>query len=204
MSFLSNLTWRYATKKYDASKSVSREDLDKVLTAINMAPTALGLQPFHVFVVTGEKKDQLIQAGKENATYLLVFCARNDLKEHTENYLNNIVAVRGGTREDVAGFEGMINSTLEKLDTESAFAWSARQAYIALGFGLAAAAELEIDSSPMEGFDPQKYSDVLGLPAHMRPVVLLALGYRADDDTFDPSRMKKVRAPKNELFEERK
>lgn len=204
MSFLSNLNWRYATKKYDATKSVSREDLDKVLTAIQMAPSALGLQPFHVLVVTGEKKDQLIQAGKENSTYLLVFCARNDLKEHAEKYLENIVAVRGGTREDLAGFQTMIDSTISALDEEKAFAWSARQAYIALGFALAATAELQIDSSPMEGFDPQKYADVLELPAHMRPVVLLALGYRAEDDSFDPSRMKKVRTPKEELFEERK
>lgn len=204
MSFLQNLSWRYATKKYDATRTVSREDLDKVLTAIQMSPSALGLQPYHILVVEGKTKDELIQAGKENATYLLVFCARNDLAEHAEKYLNNIVSVRGGTREDLAGFQGMIEATINPLDTESAFAWSARQAYIALGFGIAAAAELEIDSSPMEGFDPQKYTDVLELPAHMRPVVLLALGYRDPEDSFDPSRMKKVRAPKEELFEERK
>ncbi len=204
MSFLSNLNWRYATKKYDATKSVSRDDLDKVLTAIQMAPSALGLQPFHVLVVTGEKKDQLIQTGKENATYLLVFCARSDLKEHTEKYMNNVMTTRGVTREDIAGFQAMVEGHNEKQTPENAFAWSARQAYIALGFALAAATELQIDSSPMEGFDAQKYTDVLELPAHMRPVVLLALGYRAEDDSFDPSRMKKVRAPKEELFEERK
>ncbi len=204
MSFLQNLNWRYATKKYDASKSVSREDLDRVLSAIQLAPSALGLQPYHIVVVEGETKNALIQAGKENATYLLVFCARADLVQHSKQYVGNIMTTRGVTKEDLVGFQSIIDATINSLDEEKSFAWSARQAYIALGFGLAAAAELEIDSSPMEGFDPQKYTEVLGLPSHMRPVVLLALGYRDHEDPYDPSRMKKVRAPKEELFDERK
>lgn len=207
MSFLSNLNWRYATKKYDDTKSVSREDLDKVLTAIQYAPSSGGSQPYHIIVSSGELKDKLFDANgqvdKKGSTYLLVFCARNDFPERGEAFVDVVSEIRGIPRADLEGLRQILIGPA-KMPPDERMQWAYRQTYIALGFALAAAAELQIDSSPMEGFDPKQFHEMLALPDHVMPVALLALGYRSPDDRFSPEKAAKARFSKEDLFEERK
>lgn len=203
MSFLSNLNWRYATKSFDPSKKVSSEGLSKVLEAIRMTPTSFGLQPYHFYVVENQDIKDRIQAASWNqpqvgtSSHLLVFCARTDLVENKEEYFQVMSGGSSEIREKLKGFEdmltGFIHNTLESGNTLS---WSARQTYIALGFAHAALAELEIDSCPMEGFDPSQVSNILSLPAHLTPTLLLPIGYRAESEIPRP----KVRFSQDQLF----
>lgn len=207
MSFLSNLNWRYATKKYDSTKVVSNENLEKILTAIQMAPSSGGSQPYHIIVAEGELKDKLFddnkQVDKKGATYLLIFCARNDFPARGEEFVDIVSKTRGIPREELEGLRQTVISP-SKMNEDERMKWAAKQTYIALGFALAACAELGIDSSPMEGFDPLSFHKILDLPEYMMPVVLLAIGYRDLNDRFTPENAPKARFPKTDLFEARK
>ncbi len=203
MSFLSNLNWRYAAKSFDPTKKVSSEDLSKVLEAIRMTPTSFGLQPYHFYVIENQDIKDRIQAASWNqpqvgtSSHLIVFCARTDLVENKEEYFQLMSGGSQEIREKLKGFEDMLKGFIHNtLESGNALSWTARQTYIALGFAHAALAELEIDSCPMEGFDPTQVSDILSLPAHLTPTLLLPIGYRAEAEIS----RQKFRFSQDQLF----
>lgn len=198
---LEKLNWRYATKKMDPSKKVPEDRVEKILDAIRLAPTSSGTQPFEVFVITNADLRARIrpvawdQAQITEGSHLLVFAA-------WDNYTADRIDAVVGQMEDERGANPLLTQYYDNLKStylpraaETNFEHAARQAYIALGFALAAAAELEVDSTPMEGFDPEKVDEILGLKERgLRSVVLLPLGYREEAaDWLLP--MKKVRKP---------
>lgn len=199
MSFLSNLTWRYATKKFDTSKKVSSENLEKILEAIRMTPTSYGLQAYHFYVVSNPEMLAKLQAAAFNqpqvgtASHLIVMCARNDLMQAKDEYFDLMSGGNPEVRASLAGFEQMVGNTVS---SPNALEWAKKQVYIALGFALAACAELQIDSCPMEGFDPKAVAEILNLPANLDVALLLPIGYRASDEVIRP----KVRFAKEKLF----
>jgi nitroreductase len=203
MSFLKNLSWRYATKKFDG-RAVSASDLDSIVEAIHLAPSASGAQPYHVIVASGELKNQLIQSskqiGKIDASHLFVFCTRTDYPDRAEKQIALVAEIQGTTIEALAGLRTTVDrATL--VEPSALRAWAARQTYIALGFALAACAELGVDAAPMEGFSPAEFHSILGLPEYIQPVVIMAVGYRDPADPAQPSMRKKVRFPKEDLFD---
>ena len=206
MSFLTNLSWRYATKKFDTSRKVSQEDLDSILEAIRMTPTSFGLQPYHFYVVTSDEVKNTIQAAAWNqpqigtSSHLIVFTARTDLMVNKEEYFTLMSGGDPDVRAQLKGFEDMMNGFIEgKSDPKDVLAWSAKQAYIAQGFALAACAELEIDSCPMEGFDPKAVGEILSVPESQKVLALLPIGYRAEGEA---PRGPKVRFSREALFTE--
>ncbi len=203
MSFLNNLMWRYAVKKYTGAP-VDNAKLEKILDAIRMAPSASGTQPYHIVVASGQMKNTLIQSSgqvaKIDASHLLVFCTRIDYPARGEEQVAINAALQNKKPEELAGLSNLVKSTIEsKGEPDSLRAWAARQAYIALGFALAACAELEVDSSPMEGFKPAEFKKILELPEYIDPVAIMALGYRDSDDGY--LTLPKMRFPKEDLFE---
>lgn len=205
MSFLSNLNWRYATKKFDTARKVSDADLEKILEAIRLAPTSFGLQPYRVWVVTNPEIKEKIQAAAwgqpqiTTSSHLLVFTARTDLAENKEEFFTLISGGNPEIRAALKGYEDMVDGFVAGKPTpESVLPWSAKQAYIAHGFALAACAELEIDSCAMEGFDPVAVGEILGLPTSEQAVVMLPIGYRDASETPRP----KARFSKEVLFTE--
>lgn len=206
MNLISNLKWRYATKRMNGTK-VPKEKVDQILEAIQLAPTSIGIQPFKVFVVESEAMRKKIHAGAcqqpqvLEGSHLLVFAARESLtNEEVDGYINRIAKTRNVPVESLADFRKMVESP-QPMDANSYFAWAARQAYIALGFGLVTAALLEVDSTPMEGFNNAAMDEVLGLKEKgLRSAVLMALGYR-DPKTDYLVNAAKVRKPISELFE---
>lgn len=198
-TLIDQLNWRYATKKMDPSKPVPQEKLDTILEAIRLAPTSSGTQPFELIVVTNpDKLAEIRKAASDQAqitdgSHLLVFAAWDN---YTDARIDDVVELNVQARGDLP----MLNAYYDNLkkayvprDAEVNYAHAARQAYIALGVALVAAAEQEVDSTPMEGFDPSKVDDILGLKERgLRSVVLLPLGYRDEaGDWLAP--MKKVR-----------
>lgn len=199
------LTWRYATKKMDPARSVPQDKVDRILDAIRLAPTSSGLQPFEVIEVTNpEVRAKLRAAAFDQAqitdgSHLLVFAAWDD---YTAARIDAIVAhhaAERGASETLTGYYDRLKGMYLGRDAQTNFEHAARQAYIAFGLALTAAAFEEVDATPMEGFDAAQVDDILGLRARgLRSVTLLPLGYRAAaGDWLAP--MKKVRRPIEEL-----
>jgi nitroreductase/dihydropteridine reductase len=182
------LAWRYATQKYDATKKISDEDMTEILEAINSAPTSYGLQPFKlIHVKSPELRKQLRavsydQSPVTDASDLVVFTVNRNMEDtHVDSYMERIVEVREVERERLNRFQENIVDVLSNLSSAELIAWNTKQAYIGLGFGLVMAAHLGIDSTPMEGFQKEKYDDILGLTDE-HAVLVLTFGYRSDED----------------------
>lgn len=200
-----HLNWRYATKKMDPAKAVPQDKVDAIIEAIRMTPTSSGTQPFELIVVTNaEIRSQIAaaaggQAQITDGSHLLVFAAWDN---YTADRIEEVVQLNVDARGDLptlrAYYENLKAAYLPR-DAEENYAHAARQAYIALGVALVAAAEQEVDSTPMEGFDPAAVDRILGLKERgLRSVVLLPLGYREPaGDWLLP--MAKVRKPRDTI-----
>ena len=199
MTFLNHLDWRYAVKSFDASRSVSEADLASIKEAISKTPTSFGLEPYHIKVLTDQTIKDKIQSVSWNqpqvgtCSHLLVFCYRTDIvDDRIDAYIDNASGGNPEIKEKMAEYRQLMHDNISERDVP---VWSSRQAYIALGFAMAACAELQIDSCPLEGFDPASVDKILDLPPHLKSVAMLPIGYREED----PSRPK-VRFPKDEMF----
>jgi nitroreductase len=207
MRFIEDQKWRYATKKFDATKKVSNEDLEKLKEAINLAATSYGLQLFKVLIVENKLKRDLLQPASwgqsqvTEASHLMVFCNFNEL---TEAHLNHYASLKATANdipvENLKGYMDFIQNTLSTRTPDEINNWTAKQAYIALSNVISAAAELKIDTCPMEGFDAAKYDEILGLTEKgLTAAVVCPIGYRAEED--DTQHAPKVRKSVEDLFE---
>lgn len=206
-NYIEKLNWRYATKRMN-NTPVAEDKLNRIVEAIQLAPTSLGLQPFKLLVI----KDAATRAKIAPAIYnqpqitegsaVLVFAVWENagLKE-VDAYINQIAAERNVPVEALADFKGMILGSIEGKTPEQLQIWFAKQAYIALGFGLVAAAMEGVDTTPMEGFDPAALDQALGLAAKgLKSAVVLAVGNRDEANDYLVN-AKKVRRPKAEFVE---
>jgi len=200
------LNWRYATKKMDPARAVPQASVDRIIEAVRMAPSSSGLQPYHVFQVTNSDLRAQIravawdQAQITEGSHLLVFAAWDNYTEaRIDDFAAKVGAARGGLSERMVQYYANLKASYVPREAQVNFEHAARQAYIGLGFALAAAAEEEVDSTPMEGFEPAKVDEILGLAAHgLRSVVLLPLGYR-DASADWLVNLPKVRASRDEF-----
>lgn len=196
MNIVSKLKWRYATKKFDATKKLSTEQLNALLEAANLTATSVGLQPIRLVVVENPalRAQILPHAWGQNqvvdASHLLVLCTvlPETLPTHVEEYIARAAETRGVPVESLDGFKGMITGVISSKSAAEQRVWAEKQAYIALGQIMTVAAELEIDSCPMEGFIPAKVDEVLDLGAKgLASVLMLPVGFRAEDDKYAAS-----------------
>jgi len=203
------LQWRYATKKYDATKKVSQADVDKIVEAIRLTPTSSGLQQFRLLVITNQEvKNQIVpiafgQQIVADCSHLLVFAAWDRYtEERIVSMYDYITVERDQPADRFNAYTERLKAKYLPQEAEENFIHTARQAYIGLGLAMAQAAELKVDSTPMEGFDNDKLDELLGLPAKgLKSVLLLPLGYR--DEAGDwLLKMKKVRKPTDEFLTE--
>jgi nitroreductase/dihydropteridine reductase len=184
---LSLLSWRYATKKMDPSKSVPEDKLAIILESIRLSASSSGLQPYQVLVITDpEIKAQIrpVSWGQSQVTdcsHLLVFAAWNHYSAERINLMFDLVnEQRGLKNEGWEAYRQKLLSFYPQRTPEENFQHAARQAYIGLGSALIAAAAEGVDSTPMEGFEPEKVDAILNLSElGLRSVLLLPLGYRA-------------------------
>jgi len=204
--FIKNAKWRYATKKFDASKKVSESDLDTLKEAIQLSASSYGLQPYKViFVDSPELRSQLQPAawGQSqivDASHLIVFANITNIgNTEIDEYFKNLTETRGIPMEAVQGYTDFMKSKITSLPLEVRNTWTSKQTYLALGNLLNAAAELNIDVTPMEGFDPAQFNEILGLDKlGLNASLVATIGYRhAEDDT---QHYAKVRKSGEELF----
>lgn len=206
MKLIDALNWRYAAKRMNGEK-VPTEKLDAILEATRLSASSMGLQPYTLLVVESEALKKQIQPAAYNqpqiveASHLLVFAAWEDVtEEHVNDYIANIVQTRGVTLESLEGFKASLMGIVNGRTPEQKHEWAARQAYIAFGTAITAAAVEQVDATPMEGFNPAAVDAILGLREKgLRSVTILALGYRDTDKDYLVD-AKKVRRSKDELI----
>jgi nitroreductase len=206
---LQKLEWRYATKKMNPAKAVPQEKVERILEAARLAPTSSGLQPFEIIVVTSKdvrEKIKPIAWGQNQITdgsHLLVFAAWDNYTAERINAMFDMTnAQRGGTNEGWENYRQMLLNSYPARDAQTNFEHAARQAYIGLGAALIAAAFEEVDSTPMEGFDPKALDEILGLGKRgLRSVAIMPLGYRDESGDWLVN-LKKVRRPREQFVTE--
>ena len=206
MELLDKLNWRYAAKAMNGEK-VAQEKVDNIIEAISLAPTSSGLQPFEVFVITNQEVKEKIrpiawnQSVITDCSHLLVFAAWDTYTADRINKMFDLVnTVRGFKNEGWENYRQMLLGSYPQQDAEVNFNHAAKQAYIALSNAMVAAAYEEVDSTPIEGFSPEKLDEILGLREKgLRSCVILTLGYRQADKDWLVN-LKKVRKPKEDLI----
>jgi len=206
MSIIDSLSWRYAVKRMNGNQ-ISQDKLDTLLDAIQLSASGFGLMPYQIFIVEDadlKAKIQPIAYGQPQiveSSHLLIFAAWNEVNEaQVDEYMNLIAETRGMSLSDLGDFKGAIMGSMGHRTKEQQAQWADRQVYLAMGTALAAAAELQIDTTPMEGFIPAKLDELLGLEAKgLHSVLIMAIGER-DEATDYMVNVKKVRTPKSDLF----
>ena len=206
MSLLDSLKWRYAVKKMNGTK-IPAEKLDTIIEATRLAPSGFGLTPYSIIVVEDEETRKKLlpafynQAQVVDGSAVIVFAAWNTISENeVAQYMQEIAEERGVAVDTLSDFSGAINGSFKNKTPEQARVWADKQAYLALGFTLIAAAAEEIDATPMEGFKPDAVDEILGLTAlGLHSAVAVTLGYRdAANDYL--SGAKKVRRASEKLI----
>ncbi len=204
--FNENAKWRYATKKFDTTKKVSAEDLATLKESIQLSASSFGLQLYKVIIVENPELRAQLQTASwgqtqiVDASHLLVFANQTTVDNgDVDNYLNNVAATRNLPIEALTGYGDFMKGSLANMPEEVKPIWTAKQTYIALGNLLNAAAELKIDVTPMEGFVPAQYNEILGLDKlNLNAALVATVGYRhAEDDT---QHYAKVRKSNEDLF----
>ena len=198
-SVIAQLNWRAAIKEYDSSKKLPEETVTLLTETARLAPSSFGIQPYKLIVVSDPQvKQALKEAGFnqpqfESASHVFVFASRTAVTpEDITEYVDRIVATRGGTTADLEAYKAMMLHSTQNMDVAQQAQWAARQAYIPLGMMMAVAMQAGIDTSPMEGFDRKAFDAILKLTdTGFSAVVALAAGYRSEADTY--ATLKKVR-----------
>jgi nitroreductase len=210
---LSQLRWRYAVKKFDAGKKIPEATWATIEDAMVLAPSSYGLQPWKFIVVKDAelraelRKHSWNQPQITDASHMVVLAQQVEVtKADIERYVERIMEVRGGgMNPGLAGYRDMIEGSMANpsaVPGGNMLTYTRSQTYIALGFGLYTAALLGVDACPMEGFDPARYDEVLGLKQRgLHAAVVATFGYRAGDDAF--AGFAKVRAKKADVVEYR-
>ena len=189
---IEDLNWRYATKAFDPTKDIAKQDLETILEAFRLSASSFGLQPWKLFVVKNKEKKQALlehswfQAQVVDAPYHLVF-ARNDVDNNTlvQEFVDDIAKTRGVTTESLEEYKQMMLGFLSRMSEEEKNTWANKQIYIALWNLMTVLAEMRIDSCAMEWIIPNKYDEILGLTEKwFSTVVALPIGYRSSEDKY--------------------
>ena len=202
-TLLEALNWRYATKKFDPVRKISAETWQTLEETLVLAPSSIGLQPWRFYVITDPAmKARLMPAAWNQAqvvecSHFVVFTVRKNLgADHVERHIERMVEVRGVVKESLTKFGQMALQNLDAARAEGRLdTWQTYQIYIALGSFMTAAALLGVDTCPMEGFEPLKFDEILGLKAtNYMSIVGCAAGYRLPDDKYASTKKLRFKA----------
>jgi len=200
-TILDDLSWRYATKKFDNTKKLSDEQLNLLKEGFNLTASSYGLQPVSLVVIENQDlKEKLVAHSMEqeqvaNASHLLVFCVQTKIDSvYINDYFKRVQEIRNTPDKVLAPFKDFLLNDFKNKDASEIKLWATKQAYLAMGNLLTICAVEKIDACPMEGFIPEEYDKMLGLKEKgLQSVLIMPVGYRAQDDPF--TSFKKVRKP---------
>ena len=209
MRLIQNLKWRYATKQFDATKTVSQSNIEKMKEAIQLSASSYGIQPYKILIVRDKELKKKLKPASWNqsqitdASHLFVFC---NYFQVSDNLVDEFIKLKSEKQniaiENLKGYGDFIKEKIAEKSTNERSYWAAKQTYIALSNLIIACAELKIDTCPMEGFEPQKYNEILELSEKgLSASVIVAIGYRSSGDKTQYQN--KVRKSIISLFETR-
>ena len=204
MNIIESLNWRYATKKFDSNRKLSKNQVNILKNAFNLTASSYGLQPIKLIVISNQEiKNTLLDSSFNQkqvvqCSHLLVICIETDIDEsYIELYFKRVVDIRKTSAKVLESFKKSIINEFNDMSNTSIINWSKNQAYLALGNLMTVCAVEGIDSCPMEGFVPEKYNEILDLKSkNLKSVLVMPVGYRSVDDQF--SSFKKVRKDIND------
>lgn len=202
---IEKLQWRYATKKFDASKTLSEEKLTILKETFNLTATSYGLQPLKLVVVNNaDLKKQLMpltynQPQVRDASHVLVLCIEKNINTgFIVDHFKRVEGERKTPRIILDPFENALIFNFSKKEASEIRQWMVNQLYLTLGALLSVCAIENIDACPIEGFEPKEYDKLLGLDEKgLESVIVLPVGYRDESDFF--INLKKVRRGVDEL-----
>lgn len=204
MDLIKNLQWRYAVKKY-SDESVSEDKIEKIVEAINLTASSCGIQPYRLYVISNPEVRKRLGEGSFNAqihasSHLLVFAGFNEItSDYITDYIEMTEQQRNLEKGSLNTFKNSLIDYFSPQTPEQNAIWSDKQAYIGVGTALIAAAELKVDATPMEGFDPKLFDEVLSLSENnLHASVIVSLGYRDTVNDYLAS-LPKVRLPIDEF-----
>jgi len=209
-ALLAQLEWRYATKVFDPTRTIPEATWEILERALVLTPSSFGLQPWHFLVLTDRAlRERLLphawnQRQVVDSSHLVVLCSRTDTGEtEIDRLIARIQEVRGTPTEKLTGLRrSMVSALVQGSFRPMIREWAIRQAYIALGNFMTAAAVIGVDTCPLEGFQPERFDEILGLgPRGLISTVCCAAGYRAATDKY--AGQPKVRFPVSEVVERR-
>ncbi|HEO8418218.1 NAD(P)H-dependent oxidoreductase [Niallia sp. FSL W8-0635] len=191
--------FRHATKEFDPEKKVSESDMEFILETGRLSPSSFGTEPWKFLVI--ENPDLLDKIKQSSwgaytkipaASHFVILLARTKLDTAYDSaYLKEQFTNVSKLPDEV--IPKMIERIEEfqkddfHLDTDRAlFDWASKQTYIALGNMMTAAAQIGIDSCPIEGFNMEKMNQLLDAEdlledGHLGVSVMVAFGYRAKE-----------------------
>jgi hypothetical protein len=204
MNIIESLNWRYATKKFDSNKKLSKNQVNILKNAFNLTASSYGLQPIKLIVISNQEiKNNLLESSFNQkqviqCSHLFVICIETDIDEsYIELYFKRVVDIRKTSAKVLESFKNSIINEFNDMSNTSIINWSKNQAYLALGNLMTVCAVEGIDSCPMEGFMPEKYNEILDLKSkNLKSVLVMPVGFRSVDDQF--SSFKKVRKDIND------
>ena len=205
-NFIKNANWRYATKKFDTTKKVSKEDLETLKEAIRLSASSFGLQPYRVLIIENPELRAKLQPAAwgqsqiVDASLLIVFANITNFGEtEIDVSIANTTKTRGLPTDALKGYGDFMKSKIVSLPEDVRNTWASKQTYLALGNLMNAASELKIDVTPMEGFEPAQVNEILGLgKLGLNATLLATIGYRHEEDATQ--HYAKVRKSNEELF----
>lgn len=204
-TYITNLKNRYATKVFDTTKKLTQEHLDLLKQAMILAPSSFGLQPYKFLVIEDKETREKLKAASwdqaqvTESSHFIVLCARTDMNEDAVTaYIKLIAQTRNMDMASLDTYDKLMKGFIQGLDNTNKLSWAQKQTYIVLGFLLDACAQNNIDACPMEGFDKDKYSEILDLKnKKLEATVCCAVGFRGDDKY---ATLPKVRLEEKDLF----
>ena len=205
-NYLENLNWRYATKRFDATKKINETDLEFLKEAMQLSASSYGLQPYEILVIEDAELREKLKPAAWNqsqitdASQLIVIANKVGFgDELIDSYIENVSTVRELPLESLSNFSSFMKSKIGEFSIEQKAQWTQNQSYIVLGNLLSAAAEIKVDVCPMEGFDAKVFNEFLELDKKgLNTAVIATIGYRSEED--DTQHYPKVRKEKEELF----
>jgi nitroreductase len=205
-NFIKNANWRYATKKFDATKKISKQDLETLKEAIRLSASSFGLQPYKVLIIENPELRAKLQPAAwgqsqiVDASQLIVFANITNFGEtEIDASIANTTKTRGLPADALKGYGDFMKSKIVALPEDVRNIWASKQTYLALGNLMNAASELKIDVTPMEGFEPTRVNEILGLgKLGLNATLLATIGYRHEEDATQ--HYAKVRKSNEELF----
>ncbi len=205
MNCIDSLQWRYAVKKFDTNKLLTKTQINTLKEAFNLTATSYGLQPIKLLIIQNKELQKSLVAHSWNqkqvaqASHVLVICIPKEyLTNEIEDYFKLVKRVRNTPDEILNPFKDFLLDDISKKTQAELFQWNKNQAYLTLGNLLTVCAIEQIDSCPMEGFSSEKYDEILHLKKqNLTSVLVLSVGFRADDCYMKD--LKKVRKNINEV-----